>query len=244
MLNLTTFPFLFGVMFGDIAHGALLLAFGLLLIFRPMEHPMTDLLHPHRHTIALMGFFSFYCGLIYNEYLSLSLNIFGSCYQVSNNTATLTDACVYPFGVDPIWSVAANDLNFTNSLKMKISVIIAIVHMALGLVVKGLNCWHLGRKIRLLLDVLPQITFLLAVFGYMDFLIVYKWLHEWAAATAPSIITTMIDIPLELGATTDCCGGQPMWGTYGSTSQDKLQLFLLIIALASIPAMFFLPLLH
>lgn len=42
----------------------------------------------------------------------------------------------------------------------------------------------------------------------------------------------------------DCCGGQPMWGVYGNTSQDKLQLFLLIISLACIPAMFFLPLLY
>jgi V-type H+-transporting ATPase subunit a len=146
-------------------------------------------------------------------------------------------------GVDPVWSISINDLNFTNSLKMKISVIIAVVHMTLGLVVKAINCWHLDKKIRILLDVLPQTIFLLAVFGYMDLLIVYKWLHQWTAY-APSIITTMIDIPLEIGSTTDCCGGQPMWGTYGDTSQDKIQLFLLVIALISIPAMFFLPLLH
>lgn len=207
MLNLITFPFLFGVMFGDMAHGSLLLAFGLLLIFRPMKHPVTDLLLPHRHTIALMGFFSFYCGLIYNEFLSLSLNIFGTCYQIINNTATLRNGCVYSVGVDPIWSISTNDLNFTNSLKMKISVIIAIVHMTLGLIMKGLNCWHLGKKIQIILDVLPQVTFLLAVFGYMDFLIVYKWLHQWTTTSVPSIITTMIDIPLELGGTTDCCGG-------------------------------------
>jgi V-type H+-transporting ATPase subunit a len=155
----------------------------------------------------------------------------------------LLDKCVYPFGIDPIWSVASNDLNFTNSLKMKIAVIIAVVHMTLGLVVKGLNCWQMKKKAHIIIDVLPQIVFLLAVFGYMDYLILYKWLREWSTPP-PSIITTMINIPLELGATTDCCGGQPMWGMFGSTSQDKIQQFLFIVALITIPAMFILPLLY
>jgi V-type H+-transporting ATPase subunit a len=78
-------------MFGDIAHGAILLALGLLLIFRPNAHPTVELLHPHRHTIALMGFFSCYCGFIYNEYLSLSLNLFGSCYQLDEDRAVLME---------------------------------------------------------------------------------------------------------------------------------------------------------
>jgi hypothetical protein len=47
----------------------------------------------------------------------------------------------------------------------------------------------------------------------MDFLIVYKWLNFWSPADAPSVITTMINIPLKLGKTEECCnGGQPMWG--------------------------------
>lgn len=35
-----------------------------------------------------------------------------------------------------------------------------------------------------------------------------------------------------------------MWGVYGDTSQDKIQLFLFIAALISVPVMFVFPLLY
>ena len=37
----------------------------------------------------------------------------------------------------------------------------------------------------------------------MDFLIVYKWLKDWGYGNshAPSIITTMINLPLQMGKT-------------------------------------------
>lgn len=126
---------------------------------------------------------------------------------------------------------------------MKIAVIIAIVHMSLGIAIKGLNYWYFKKKIYILIEVLPQLVFFISIFGYMDFLIVFKWLQDWTNF-APSIITTMINIPLELGGTTPCCGGEPMWGTYGQTSQDRIQLFLLFLALISIPVMFAFPLIY
>lgn len=41
------------------------------------------------------------------------------------------------------------------------------------------------------------------VFGYMDFLIIFKWLKNWGYGNphAPSIITTMINLPLMVGKT-------------------------------------------
>jgi len=30
----------------------------------------------------------------------------------------------------------------------------------------------------------------------------------------------MINLPLKLGKTQDCCGGQPLWGEPGNTSQN------------------------
>jgi V-type H+-transporting ATPase subunit a len=54
-----TFPFLFGVMFGDIAHGLLILLLGLYLTLRhgQVSSEWGKLLLPHRYMILLMGFF-------------------------------------------------------------------------------------------------------------------------------------------------------------------------------------------
>ena len=73
-------------MFGDIGHGALLWIFGLYLVFfkKSILADSTSSLKPlipARYLVALMGFFAFYAGLIYNDFLSLNLNLFGSCYQ-------------------------------------------------------------------------------------------------------------------------------------------------------------------
>lgn len=85
---------------------------------------------------------------------------------------------------------------------MKISVIIAIIHMTLGVFVKALNSIHFGKYIDFLFEFIPQLGFLILLFGYMDFLIVYKWLTYWENTNvAPSIITTMINMPLKFGKT-------------------------------------------
>ncbi len=73
-------------MFGDIAHGLLLFIFGLYLVFKHKQiqrssSPITMLI-PHRYLFALMGFFAMYCGFIYNDFLSMNLNLFGSCYDI------------------------------------------------------------------------------------------------------------------------------------------------------------------
>lgn len=73
----------------------------------------------------------------------MDLNLFGSCYQIVDNQAIYDKACIYPFGVDPIWSISLNQLEFTNSLKMKIAVIIAVVHMSFGIILKGINQLYL-----------------------------------------------------------------------------------------------------
>lgn len=46
---------------------------------------------------------------------------------------------MYPAGVDPIWGITNNKLQFINVIKMKISVIMAIFHMSIGIIMKGTN---------------------------------------------------------------------------------------------------------
>ena len=42
-----------------------------------------------------------------------------------------------------------------------------------------------------------MVTFLLCTFGYMDFMIILKWLKSWDPTKAPSIITVLIDMALK-----------------------------------------------
>lgn len=64
----------------------------------------------HRYLFALMGFFATYCGFVYNDFLSMNLNLFGSCYNLSQvpegEPIPRISDCVYSFGVDPVWGVA------------------------------------------------------------------------------------------------------------------------------------------
>lgn len=88
LFAIVTFPFLFGVMFGDIGHGFLLFLIGLYLIKDKDEiiaskSPLIAVLKA-RYLLTLMGFFAFYCGWMYNDFLSIPLNVFGSCYANVN----------------------------------------------------------------------------------------------------------------------------------------------------------------
>ncbi len=94
---------------------------------------------------------------------------------------------------------------------MKISVIIGVVHMTLGVCLKAMNDIHFKNYKDVIFVFSSQLVFLLAFFGYMDFLIIYKWLIPWGTerpvGMAPSIISQMIAIPLAMGSTE----GKPLW---------------------------------
>ena len=175
-------------MFGDIAHGSLLFLFGTYLCFNKnnITNFVLKILLAHRYLLTLMGFFATYCGFIYNDFMSISLDLFGSCYDIDKAVpdqaiSRINTECVYQIGVDPVWAVASNNLNYINSLKMKISVIIAIIHMTLGVFLKASNAISFKKPLDFIFEFIPQLAFITVLFAYMDFLIIYKWLVNWNA---------------------------------------------------------------
>jgi V-type H+-transporting ATPase subunit a len=81
--------------------------------------------------LVMMGFFATYMGLIYNDFMSIPLRLFGkSCYEFEDGRKDIKverdRECMYPFGMDPMWMISGSEIGFYNSFKMKASVIIGI----------------------------------------------------------------------------------------------------------------------
>ncbi|XP_030129612.2 V-type proton ATPase 116 kDa subunit a 3 isoform X2 [Taeniopygia guttata] len=133
-------------------------------------------------------------------------------------------------GTNEIWSLATNHLNFLNSFKMKMSVVLGIVHMGFGVMLGVFNHVHFQQRHRLVLEFLPEMIFLLALFGYLVFLIFYKWIKFSAADSrvAPSILIHFIDMFLF----TSNAENLPLY-----PGQVPVQMVLVVLALASVPVL-------
>uniref|UniRef100_A0A674B527 V-type proton ATPase subunit a n=1 Tax=Salmo trutta TaxID=8032 RepID=A0A674B527_SALTR len=252
--TVVTFPFLFAVMFGDLGHGMIMALFALWMVLyednRKLKRTRNEIWNTFfegRYIILMMGLFSVYTGLIYNDCFSKSLNIFGSGWNVNamfksgnwtwdstlrTNAILTLDPIVpgvfngpYPLGIDPIWNLATNRLTFLNSYKMKMSVIVGIIHMSFGVILGVFNHLHFRKKFNLYLVFLPELLFLLCLFGYLVFMIIYKWLAFSArdSQMAPSILIHFINMFLMQGD-----GVPPLFPG---------QVFLVVIALLSVPVL-------
>uniref|UniRef100_A0A672QNS8 V-type proton ATPase subunit a n=1 Tax=Sinocyclocheilus grahami TaxID=75366 RepID=A0A672QNS8_SINGR len=257
--TIITFPFLFAVMFGDLGHGSVMTLFALWMVLTEKDHKrrrpgnqVWTTFFDGRYIILMMGLFSIYTGLIYNDCFSKSLNIFGSAWSVKamftkqewTNETLQTNALLtldpnvsgvfsgpYPLGIDPIWNMAVNRLTFLNSYKMKMSVIIGVIHMSFGVVLSVFNHLHFRQKFKIYLLFLPELLFLLCLFGYLVFMIFYKWLAFSVrdSQLAPSILIHFINMFLmQESATTPLYPGQ-----------IGLQVFLVVVALLSVPVLLF-----
>uniref|UniRef100_A0A8C2J6M1 V-type proton ATPase subunit a n=1 Tax=Cyprinus carpio TaxID=7962 RepID=A0A8C2J6M1_CYPCA len=250
--TIITFPFLFAVMFGDLGHGIIMALFALWMVLyendrklKKTRNEIWNIFFEGRYIILLMGIFSVYTGLIYNDCFSKSLNLFGSGWNVramydhggwKSNSFLALDPNVtgvfngpYPLGIDPIWNLASNRLTFLNSYKMKMSVIVGIIHMTFGVVLGVFNHLHFRRTFNLYLIFIPELLFLLCLFGYLVFMIIYKWLFFTVrdSQTAPSILIHFINMFLMQGDSS-----QPLY-----PGQSGFQVFLVLVAVLSVPVL-------
>ncbi|XP_068631424.1 V-type proton ATPase 116 kDa subunit a 1-like isoform X2 [Battus philenor] len=269
--TIITFPFLFAVMFGDLGHGALMAAFGFWMCYKekPLQAKKIDseiwnIFFGGRYIILLMGLFSMYTGLIYNDIFSKSLNIFGSSWRNNYNNETLVANKLlqlnpdsndylqypYPFGIDPVWQLAeSNKIIFMNAYKMKISIIIGVFHMLFGVCMSLWNHIYFKRRISIYVEFIPQIMFLTLLFFYMVLLMFIKWttygptpghlgdpeMIKTSGYCAPSILITFINMML---FKTDP-NTRPLCDDVMFAGQMGLQKFFVIVALLCVPVMLF-----
>ncbi|XP_012522433.1 V-type proton ATPase 116 kDa subunit a1 isoform X4 [Monomorium pharaonis] len=258
--TIITFPFLFAIMFGDTGHGLIMFLFGgwMVLKEKPLAAKKSDneiwnIFFGGRYIIFLMGIFSMYTGLIYNDVFSKSLNIFGSNWMVNYNKSTIRHNrelqldpnstayfdYPYPFGMDPVWQLAENKIIFQNSFKMKISIIFGVLHMLFGVVVGLWNHMYFKRRMNITCEFVPQIIFLTALFFYMVLLMIIKWVKYGpkndplvGPGCAPSVLITFINMVLFKPAAKVGNCDPYMYG-----GQSGLQKFLVVVALLCVPWM-------
>uniref|UniRef100_A0A8C2FKK7 V-type proton ATPase subunit a n=1 Tax=Cyprinus carpio TaxID=7962 RepID=A0A8C2FKK7_CYPCA len=258
--TIITFPFLFAVMFGDMGHGVLMTCAALYLVIRESrllaqksDNEMFSMIFAGRYIILLMGIFSVYTGLVYNDCFSKSLNMFGSSWSVrpmffpkgnwtfetlDGNSVLQLDPAVpgvfggpYPLGIDPIWNIATNKLTFLNSFKMKMSVILGVIHMLFGVSLSLFNHLYFKKPLNIFLGFIPEIVFMSSLFGYLILLIFYKWTAYDATTSkdAPSLLIAFINMCLfNYNDPTN----KPLY-----RGQVGIQSLLVVIALACVPCM-------
>ncbi|KAL8195355.1 hypothetical protein R6Q57_025758 [Mikania cordata] len=237
--TVVTFPFLFAVMFGDWGHGICILLATLFLIFREKKYSsqklgdIMEMTFGGRYVILLMALFSIYTGLIYNEFFSVPFELFSpsayACRDAACSEATTIGLIkardTYPFGVDPAWHGSRSELPFLNSLKMKMSILLGVAQMNLGIILSFFNALYFRNPVNVWFQFIPQMIFLNGLFGYLSLLIIVKW----CTGSQADLYHVMIYMFL---SPTDDLGENQLF-----PNQKTVQLVLLLLSLIAVPWM-------
>ncbi|XP_010446444.1 PREDICTED: V-type proton ATPase subunit a3 isoform X1 [Camelina sativa] len=239
VFTIVTFPFLFAVMFGDWGHGICILLATMYLILREKKlasqklGDIMEMAFGGRYVILMMSLFSIYTGLIYNEFFSIPYPLFApsayDCRDASCSEATTIGLIkvrdTYPFGLDPVWHGTRSELPFLNSLKMKMSILLGVSQMNLGIIMSYFNARFFKSSVNIWFQFIPQMIFLNSLFGYLSVLIIIKW----CTGSQADLYHVMIYMFL---SPTDELGENQLF-----PHQKTVQLVLLFLALVSVPCM-------
>lgn len=243
---IVTFPFLFAVMFGDFGHACIMLTAALAMIYweKPLKKVTFELfamVYYGRYIALVMAVFSVFTGLIYNDVFSKSMTLFPSQWEWdppenyvegTQISAKLKGDYRYPFGLDWMWHGTDNDLLFSNSFKMKMSIILGWAHMTYSLCFAYINAKHFKKPVDIYGNFIPGMIFFQSIFGYLVMCIIYKWTVNWPAIgkQPPGLLNMLIYMFLQPGTLDEQL----------YPGQAGVQVFLLLLALVQVPILLFL----
>ncbi|EME45468.1 hypothetical protein DOTSEDRAFT_170886 [Dothistroma septosporum NZE10] len=246
--TIVTFPFLFAVMFGDFGHGAIMTLAAVAMIYfeKPLQRGKQDELFGMafygRYIMLMMGIFSMYTGLIYCDAFSKEIPLFKSMWEwefpdnyepdKTTVTAKRVEGYTYPFGLDWKWHDTENDLLFSNSYKMKLSIIMGWTHMTYSLCLSFVNARHFKSPIDVWGNFVPGMIFFQSIFGYLVLTIIWKWSVDWFAIgeQPPNLLNMLIYMFLSPGEVTEKL----------YNGQGFVQVVLVLLAVIQVPIMLFL----